>query len=323
MPRPSFAYLEPSEWEIKISAADALASACRLCPRACGVNRHSGQTGFCGATNAMKISSIFPHFGEEPPLCGTGGSGTIFFSHCTLGCCFCQNYQLSDNGIGDTYTVSDLALKMLDVMARGCHNINLVTATHYLPWMLRALQSAAEQGLEIPLVYNCGGYESLETIDILKGIVDIWLPDMKYGSNKKADLYSGASNYVEVNRAAIAAMMKQCGPLKVDKNGIGYRGVIIRHLVLPNQVEESLSLVEYLTNHFDPDDCILSLMAQYTPLHRALDFPELSRKLTQEEYRVVYERCLKIGFDGFYQNLESMDDGFVIDFTKRKAEELR
>ena len=322
MPLPSYTFLSDQSWCVKIAAADALASVCALCPRRCGVDRLKNQKGFCEAGSTLTISSVFPHHGEEPPLSGSGGSGTIFFSHCTLHCCFCQNHQISHEGEGAPYTVEALAHKMMELQSLGCHNVNLVTATHFLPWVLRALKESVKIGLNVPIVYNCGGYETVETIEILRDIVDIWLPDIKYGDNTAAQKYSRAPDYVEVNHAAIRAMFRQVGRLRVDKNNVGVRGLIIRHLVLPSGLSGSESVVRWLLSLFDPDDITISLMAQYFPAYHSKDFPEINRRITRAEYEPVAALFANSGFAGFFQEVEDAVGAFKIDFKQRKDSPL-
>ena len=319
---PSFLFLSPRQWDDRIREADRIASACGLCPRRCGVNRLKGEKGFCKAPGELVISSIFPHHGEEPPISGKNGSGTVFFSYCTLKCLFCQNYQISHEAEGKTYTPLRLAQKLLDLERLGCHNINLVTPSHFLPWILRALKEAAGLGLSIPIVYNNGGYESPETLGLLKGIMDIYLPDMKYGGAGAARKYSNAGDYVEVNRAAIIEMFRQVGPLRIDKNEIARRGLCIRHLVLPGGQARSGEIVTFLVKTFDPQDVTVSLMAQYRPLYRAREFPELSRVVTFEEYDSIRRLFEHADFNGYFQELELMDGSFCIDFKSRKHEPL-
>ena len=318
----SYTYLTDNEWDRKTAELDRIASSCGLCPRRCNVNRLSGERGFCGAPGGLVISSIFPHHGEEPPISGSGGSGTVFFTHCTLKCLFCQNYQISHLAEGRPYTPSELAGKMLSLQSMGCHNINLVTATHFLPWVVRALKEAAACGLMVPVVYNCGGYELASVMSLLSGIVDIYLPDMKYGGNAPAERYSQAPDYATVNREAIREMFRQVGPLRSDESGIAYRGLCIRHLVLPDGVAETQAVVDFLTSAFDPHDLYISLMAQYRPLHRAEEFPEINRRVTAEEYEPLRQKFIKAGFGGFYQDVSLMNDKFIIDFKKRKSERL-
>ena len=318
----SYTCLTNDEWDGKTAALDRIASSCELCPRRCRVNRLSGGRGFCGAPGGLVISSIFPHHGEEPPISGSGGSGTVFFTHCTLKCVFCQNYQISHLAEGKTYTPSELAGKMLRLQSMGCHNINLVTATHFLPWVVRALKEAAAGGLTVPVVYNCGGYELASVMSLLSGIVDIYLPDMKYGNDLSANRFSGAADYVAVNRAAVREMFRQAGPLRTDNNGIAYRGLCIRHLVLPDGAAGTDGVFDFLTSTFDPHDLSISLMAQYRPMYRAGEYPGINRPVTDGEYEPLRQKFIEAGFDGFYQDVSLMDDKFIIDFKKRKTERL-
>ncbi|MCX7726743.1 MAG: radical SAM protein [Chitinispirillaceae bacterium] len=319
----SYVYLTEEQWKNLIAHFDLIATSCTLCPRNCHVNRLKGERGFCGAPGELYISSIFPHHGEEPPISGENGSGTIFFSFCTLKCCFCQNYQISHEAEGRSYTPEELAEKMLNLQRVGCHNINLVTPTHFLPWILRALKIATEKGLTIPIVYNCGGYEVPSIISMLSNIVDIYLPDIKYGSDKSALSFSRASNYTTFCIASIREMFRQKGPLMTDDNGIAKKGLCIRHLILPNNLAESELVVDFLKSTFDPADIFISLMAQYRPLYRAKEFSEINRMITLEEYERVKKLFFEAGFPGFYQEYEALDTAFVIDFKKRKEERLK
>jgi putative pyruvate formate lyase activating enzyme len=321
-PVASYTYLSPSDWDNRISAAEALSSPCMLCPRKCGTDRKAGEKGICRAGNELYISSIFPHHGEEPPISGTRGSGTVFFSFCSLRCCFCQNFQISQQEEGEPYTPERLSQKMIDLQGMGVHNINLVTPTHFLPWILKSLRLAAQKGLTVPIVWNSSGYELVEALEPLRGIVDIYLPDMKYGSNESSMRYCGAPDYVEVNRAAIREMFGQVGPLKTDSNGIAYRGMCIRHLVLPEGKAYSENVLDFLGSTFDPADISISLMAQYRPMFKAEKFPELRRSVLKQEYEAVQSRCEQAGFNGFYQEILQLDESFCIDFTKRKDEPL-
>jgi putative pyruvate formate lyase activating enzyme len=299
-----------------------MASCCVLCPRECRVNRFVNDKGFCGAPGHLILSSLFPHHGEEPPLSGVNGSGTVFFSYCTLKCCFCQNYQISHEYEGRPYTTEEFTEQLIHLQEQKCHNINLVTATHFLPWVLRSIRLAAERGLIIPIVYNCGGYERVDVLKILDGIVDIYLPDMKYGSDSEAARYSHAPDYVTVNQHAIREMFRQTGPLRLDSEGIAKRGLCIRHLVLPGNIQSSKEIIGFLTRHFDPDDLTISLMAQYRPLHNADKHEAINRRITREEYEETQSLFLNAGFSGFFQEYEQLDKQYVIDFTKRKSERL-
>jgi putative pyruvate formate lyase activating enzyme len=318
----SYNYLTDKEWDAKIAELDRLASRCELCPRQCGVDRRKGERGFCGAPAGLVLSSVFPHHGEEPPISGRGGSGTVFFTYCTLKCVFCQNFQLSHLSEGAPCSPSELAERMLVLQKAGCHNINLVTPTHFLPWILRALKVAAGSGLTIPVVYNCGGYERVPVMALLAGIVDLYLPDMKYGDNAQAARYSRAPDYVEINRAAVREMFRQAGPLRMDAAGVAFRGLCIRHLVLPENAAGTGAIFDFLRTAFDPRDLYISLMAQYRPLYRAEDFPAINRTVTAEEYEPLKRKFIEAGFGGYYQELSRMDTSFVIDFKKRKSERL-
>ncbi len=326
----SYTLLGETQWDEAIARAREIAAHCGLCPRRCGVDRTAGESGFCGATNRMRISGTFAHHGEEPPLSGTGGSGTVFFSGCTLKCLFCQNYQISHGDEGREYGPPELAEHLLGLQHQGCHNVNLVTPTHFLPWILESLREACSRGLNIPIVYNCGGYELPDTLRVLDGIVDIYLPDMKYGDNTAAKAYSQAADYVEVNREAVREMFRQVGPLKLDpstrlgaaEHGVARRGLIIRHLVLPNGEAGSDSVRAFLREHFDPSDIAMSVMAQYRPLYRAHECARISRRVTADEYAAVRDGFIGDGFGGYYQQMDRLDGSFVIDFEKRRFEPL-
>jgi putative pyruvate formate lyase activating enzyme len=318
----SYTYLTSSDWDERIAAAEVLSSPCMLCPRRCRTDRRAGKKGYCGAGNELVISSIFPHHGEEPPISGTNGSGTVFFSYCSLRCCFCQNFQISQEGEGEPYTPERCAEKILDLQGMSVHNINLVTATHFLPQVLESLRLAARAGLHIPIVWNSSGYERVEALAVLKGVVDIYLPDMKYGSNKSAARYCHAPDYVEANRSAVREMFRQVGPLKTGGDDIAYRGMCIRHLVLPEGRASSNEVIRFLADTFDPSDITLSLMAQYRPMYKAAGFPELRRGITREEYAAVIDECDKARISVFEQDLLKLDGSFCIDFAKRKSEPL-
>jgi putative pyruvate formate lyase activating enzyme len=320
---PSYSFLSSSEWDERIAAAEAMSSPCMLCPRKCGAARMCGEKGFCGASGILDISSIFPHHGEEPPISGTNGSGTVFFSHCSLRCCFCQNFQISQKNEGEPFSESRFAERLLDLQGKRVHNVNLVTAAHFLPWVLKGLRLASEKGLTIPVVWNSSGYESVEALALLRGIVDIFLPDMKYGSNDSAKRYCNAPDYVEVNQAAVREMFRMAGPLKCDKNGIAYRGLCIRHLVLPYDRSGTREIMNFISNAFDPSDITMSIMAQYRPMYKAAAFEELRRGITREEYEAVRRECEESGVNAFFQDQAELDDRFCIDFAKRKSEELK
>lgn len=310
----SYTFLSENQWNEKIDKLDSFARSCCLCPRKCGVNRFKNETGFCKAPGEMIVSKIFPHFGEEPPISGNNGSGTIFFSYCTLKCCFCQNYQISHESRGQPFSIPQLAQKMLWLQSCNCHNINLVTPTHFLPWIIKSLKKAFSMGLNIPVVYNCGGYENPEVLAVLNGIVDIYLPDMKYGKNSPAIKFSNCDNYVQYNRETVREMFHQTGPLKIDCNGIGERGICIRHLVLPQNQSYSSELLKYLKSTYDVLDIHISLMAQYRPFYNAKLFNEINRRLKVTEYEKIKNTFINEGFEGFYQEITEIDKSFIINF---------
>jgi putative pyruvate formate lyase activating enzyme len=303
----------------RIRALEAVAASCALCPRACGVNRLKGEQGFCRAGAKTVVSKALPHFGEEPVLTGTGGSGTIFFTHCSLSCLFCQNYQISQERLGTPADDDDLAATMLSLQAQGCHNINLVSATHFLPMILRALKKAAASGLALPLVYNSNGYERPEVLRLLDGVIDLYLPDAKYGDDASARELSQAPDYTRCNRAALKEMYRQVGPLETDEEGIARRGLIIRHLVLPNGLARTEAVLRMISDELGTD-VHLSLMGQYFPAYRASTRDTINRKLTPEEYRLTVDLLEQYGFEqGWCQYPEEVEDCFVPDFTKKAS----
>jgi len=293
------------ELEHRIEQAYQLLEVCRVCPRECGVNRlKDDKLGFCRSGLNPIISSVSPHHGEEPPLSGTKGSGTIFFTNCNLRCVYCQNYPISQMGNGAARTPGELACQMLWLQEQGCHNLNLVTPTHFVPQILKALGIARERGFGLPIVYNTSGYESLETLRILDGIVDIYLPDMRYGDNKAAMQYSVAPHYVEINRAAIKEMYRQVGNLVIDKAGIAKRGLIIRHLVLPGGLSGTEGIMKFLAEEISRD-VYISLMSQYFPAYKTTEHKEINRRITEAEYDAAYESKMKYGLkNGWIQEHE-------------------
>jgi putative pyruvate formate lyase activating enzyme len=254
-----------------------------LCPRHCGVNRLAGEGGKCHITRQAVISSYGPHFGEESPLVGRHGSGTIFFTYCNLRCVFCQNYTISQLGEGWAVDKEELAKMMLSLQAKGCHNVNLVSPTHVVPYILEALELAVGMGLYLPLVYNSGGYDSVETLELLDGIIDIYMPDMKYSNDKIAEQLSGIEDYPKVNKAAIKEMHRQVGDLQLEEQGIAQRGLLVRHLVLPNRLAGTEEIVAFLA-HEVSTNTYLNIMAQYHPCHKAFDIPQLSRPVSKQEF---------------------------------------
>ncbi len=293
------AYLElhrTGELEERAEELWAIMGSCQLCPRRCGADRLGGVSGFCRAPGTgLIVSGAHAHFGEERPLVGGGGSGTIFLSHCGLRCVFCQNYTISHLGRGSERSIEELAEMMLRLQRGGCHNINVVTPTHYSPHILKALDVAAGKGLHLPVVYNTSGWERMEVLQQLDGIVDIYLPDFKYWDSEMAAKYSaGAESYPELTREAMLEMNRQVGVAKPAKDGIMQRGLMIRHLVMPNDVGGSVRLVQWIAEEL-PQDTYVNIMAQYTPAHRAYDYPEISRRINAEEYREVVDGARSVG----------------------------
>jgi len=256
---------------------------CDICPRRCKVNRLEGEIGFCKTAKLPKVYSFMCHHGEEPPVSGTRGSGTIFFSHCNMGCVYCQNYEFSQLGKGREHEFTELAKIMLTLQESGCHNINLVTPTHVLPQILKALEIAISQGLSIPLVYNTSGYELVETLRLLEGIVDIYLADMRYADNVISQKFSFAPDYPGYNQEAIKEIHRQVGLAEFDKDGLIRRGLIIRHLVLPNHASGTDEIMRFIAEEIS-EDTYVSLMSQYLPYYKASGYPEISRRLKNSEY---------------------------------------
>ncbi len=307
--------LTPAEIHERADAARALSAPCRLCPRSCGVDRIAGQRGYCGAGPVPEAASILPHFGEEPPLCGEGGAGTIFFSRCNLRCVFCQNHQISQEGVGETIGPAELADKMLELQHRGCSTVEPVSPSHHLPGLLEALALATGKGLNLPVVYNTNGYERSETLELLDGIVDVYLPDLKYADPERARELSDAPDYVETARRAILQMFSQVGNLVVDMQGRAVRGLIVRHLILPADAAGTEETLTWIADNL-PITVTISLMAQFSPLHRTSDFPLVNRMLSVDEYERAIDRAWDLGLENvFVQEMESTDVG-VPDFTK-------
>ena len=258
---------------------------CTLCPRECGAKRLEGERGFCQASSDLEIASFHPHFGEEKPLVGRGGSGTIFMTNCALRCVFCINGEISQGGQGSRKSIEDLASMMLKLQQIGCHNINTVTPTHYSPHILLALDIAASRGLRLPLVYNTCGWEKVEILQMLDGVVDIYLPDFKYSDGRMAERYSaGAGTYPQVTKAALLEMYRQVGTAHPDKDGIIQRGLMMRHLVMPGNVSGSVKVIEWIAANL-PKDTYLNIMSQYRPAYKAFDYPEIARRISNSEYR--------------------------------------
>ena len=271
------------ELRSRVEDAYARLESCQICPRACGVNRRKGDLGVCRTGERAVVSSFNPHFGEEAPLVGRGGSGTIFFTNCNLKCQFCQNYEISQLGHGREVEPEDLATMMLHLQNQGCHNINFVSPTHVVPQILAGVLIAAEAGLRVPLVYNTGGYDAFETLALLDGIFDIYMPDMKYASDEAARKYSKVENYPAVNRAAVREMHRQVGDLILDSRGVAQRGLLVRHLVLPEGLAGTPEIVHFLAEEISPNT-YLNLMDQYRPCYKAHEYPPLNRRITRQEF---------------------------------------
>jgi putative pyruvate formate lyase activating enzyme len=273
----------------------AMLESCRLCPRECGAARLRGEKGFCRGSRDVEVSSHHPHFGEERSLVGRGGSGTIFLTNCNLRCVFCINWEVSQGGQGWRRKIDELADMMLDLQRRGCHNVNVVTPTHYSAHVVRALDVAAGRGLRLPVVYNTCGWERLEALKLLDGVVDIYMPDFKYWDGKKAAKYSsGAETYPEVTREAILEMHRQVGVAHPAADGLMYRGLIVRHLVMPNDVGGTKEILAWVASSL-PKDTYVNIMSQYRPMYRALEFPEIARSLTRAEYDEAVACARRLG----------------------------
>ena len=274
---------------------------CTICPRNCGANRYEGEKGYCNAGFLPKCALASIHHWEEPPISGNKGSGTIFFSHCNLNCVFCQNYTISEQAFGKEITIEHLSDIFLSQQKKGVHNINLVSPTHFIPQIKQALLLAKQKGLSIPIVYNTNAYEKVESLKLLEGIIDIYLPDFKYISPDFSKRYSLAHNYADYAKKAILEMKRQQPNMIFDTNGILQKGIIIRHLVLPNCYKDSFDILKWIKQNIGQDTYI-SLLNQYTPMHKALQYKEISRKLTTLEYQKVVNYFFEIGLkNGFMQ----------------------
>ena len=267
----------------KIEKAYDLLRSCTLCPRRCKVDRMSGQTGFCKTGASAYVSSYNPHFGEEAPLVGSQGSGTIFFTHCNLLCIFCQNYDISHEGYGREKSHEQLASMMLQLQNAGCHNVNFVTPSHVVPQILAALEKAIEEGLSVPLIFNTGGYDNVETLKILEGIFDIYMPDFKFWDPEIADATCKAKDYPEMARRAIIEMHRQVGDLEIDEAGIARRGLLIRHLVLPSGLAGTREIMKFIAKGISSNTYV-NIMPQYRPCGRASEMEELSIRLSADDY---------------------------------------
>jgi putative pyruvate formate lyase activating enzyme len=286
---------ESGELKIRGEKLWDMMALCSLCPRECGAARLNGERGSCQASSALEIASYHPHFGEESPLVGQGGSGTIFFTNCSLRCVFCINWEISQGGEGSQQTINNLAEMMLHLQRRGCQNINVVTPTHYSAHIVLALDQAAKKGLKLPLIYNTCGWERIEILKILDGVIDIYLSDFKYSDFKMGEKFlSDADTYAEITCEALLEMNRQVGTAKPSKDGIINKGLMIRHLVMPNDVSRTMKVIQWIAENL-PNDTYVNIMSQYRPVYKAFDYPEISRRLTNEEYRSAVRRAEEAG----------------------------
>ncbi len=298
---PSYTELyERGELQNRIDRGYEILRKCRLCPRECKINREKGERGFCKAGIDLTVSSFHAHFGEEPPISGYRGSGTIFLTYCNLRCVFCQNYPISHLGNGNQISSSVLSQMMLNLQEKGCHNINLVTPTVFVPQILAGLLLAIQKGLNIPLVYNCSGYEKVETLKILEGIIDIYMPDIKYGGREEGRKYSSAPDYFQVAKKAVREMYRQVGDLRLDQKGIANKGLLVRHLVLPNNLAGTARVFSFLAKEISTTTYI-STMNQYFPAYRAEKFEELKRRITGKEYKEALNTAMELGLEKGWQ----------------------
>lgn len=278
----------------KVAKAKEHFTNCNLCPHKCGVDR-TNEIGRCQAGHMAIVSSYSPHFGEESVLVGSKGSGTIFFSYCNMSCVYCQNYQISAYGKGDPVSNEVLAKMMLALQNDyGCHNINLVTPTHFVPNILEAIYIASQKGLRLPIVYNCGGYESIDTLKLLDGVIDIYMPDFKYSSNEYGQKYSKVIGYPKIAQKALIEMDRQVGGLKTDYRNLAYKGLLIRHLMLPGGLEDSKEVLEFIKKELSLD-VLVNLMVQYNPTYKAFEYKQIARRLDVTEYKQAYSYAKSLG----------------------------
>lgn len=285
---PAYLKLSEKQWADKEELARSLISCCRCCPRFCNVDREKDERGVCGAGKELVIASSGAHFGEEPPISGWKGSGTIFFTFCPMGCVYCQNYPFSQLGQGRQKTIDEFVSIMIKLQAEGCHNINLVTPTHFVPQIFWGINKARKAGLTIPLVYNTSSYDSLEALSLMEGIIDIYLADIRYTDQEKSLRYSGTKNYPQASSKAIKEMYRQAGPLQVGRDAVALGGLLIRHLVLPNAISGTKEAFAFIAKELSPKVPV-SLMSQYFPAYNADKYPELNRHITREEYKDALE----------------------------------
>jgi putative pyruvate formate lyase activating enzyme len=281
--------------EEKIEKLFRILESCELCPRECGVNRLEGEKGYCKSGKELIVSSYCPHFGEEDVLVGTGGSGTIFLTNCNLRCVYCQNYEISHLGQGEPVSEEKVADYMMHLQKMGCHNINFVTPTHFTPQLVKAIDVAIPKGLRLPIVWNCGGYENVKTIKLLDGIVDIYMPDIKYGSAESAKKYSNAPDYFDRCKESVKEMHRQVGDLVIE-DGVAARGLLIRHLVLPNDAAGSREILKFIAEEISKNTYV-NIMDQYRPAYKAYEYDDLKRRPTSKEYEKVVDIAKELGLE--------------------------
>lgn len=295
--------LESGELLNRVRTAYSALKSCELCPRKCKVNRLAGEKGFCFLGKEAMVSSYNLHHGEEPPISGNRGSGTIFFTSCNMRCIFCQNYPISQLRHGKVSAPHELARMMISLQNDGCHNINLVTPSHVVPQFIAGLYVAATKGLNIPIVYNSSGYDGIESLKLLDGVVDVYMPDIKYSSNKNAETFSGATDYWDVVRPVIKEMYRQVGELKLDEDGVAIKGLLIRHLVLPENVSGTDKVLEFIADEISTETYI-SLMSQYFPAHKAVTHPIMHRRVNHMEFQHAVDTFHKLGLkNGWLQEV--------------------
>jgi len=299
---PSYTNLSEADWQCRLEMLREIFSPCMLCPRTCGARREEDEAGECKSARLAKVGSYNLHFGEEPPISGYAGSGTVFFSGCNLRCLFCQNYPISQMAHGNFAAAEEIAGYYLELQERGAHNINLVTPSHVNLQWFEALYIAAKRGLRLPIVYNCGGYDRVEVLKVFEGVIDIYMPDAKYRDRALAEKLSEAKDYPEVNAAALREMYRQVGPLETDDIGVGVRGMLVRHLMIPGQLDNTIACLEDIAA-ISPEIPV-SLMTQYFPAYKAQATPGMDARVTKEEYRAAEAACRRMGLvNGYFQRL--------------------
>ena len=291
-----------------------LLNSCTLCPRNCKVNRNNNELGYCGMTNQLMVARASLHYWEEPIISGEKGSGTVFFSGCNLKCVFCQNYQISNNNFGKPISIHRLSEIFLELQEKGANNINLVTPTHFVPLVIEALKIAKAKGLDIPIVYNSSGYENVETIKLLKGYIDIYLPDFKYYDNKYANKYSKCNNYFEAVTSSLDEMINQVGTPQINEEGILIKGVIVRHMMIPGLLDDSKKIIHYLVDNYN-DDIFISIMNQYTPTNNLINYQEINQTVNDKDYDELINYAIDLGIkNGFMQEGETQKTSFIPEF---------